>query len=86
MHNHQLIKLLLSLTLISSIHSYSYVQCHTYKPSSKENANNNYIQSIQADIRDPANINNIIEGTSSVIFLANAKKKYRYIKTDTEQF
>lgn len=63
-----------------------HVRAVSYKPLSKEDFNNKYIQNIQADIRDPTNINNIIKGTSSVIFLANAKKKYRYIKTDTEQF
>ena len=60
------------------------VRAVSYK-SSKEDPSK-YIQSIQADIRDPAKISEIIKGVSSVIFLANAKKKYRYIKTDTEQF
>ncbi len=45
-----------------------------------------YVESHQIDIRDPAKIEGIIKGTSAVIFLANAKKKYRYFKTDTEQF
>jgi nucleoside-diphosphate-sugar epimerase len=45
-----------------------------------------YIDSLQFDIRSSNNIDNIIKGTSSVIFLANAKKKYRYIKTDVEEY
>lgn len=45
-----------------------------------------YIESMQIDIKEKTNINDIIKGTSSVIFLANAKKKYRYFKNDAEQF
>lgn len=45
-----------------------------------------YIESLQIDIRDSSKIDTVVKGTSSVIFLANAKKKYRYFKTDTEQF
>lgn len=37
-----------------------------------------YVSSINADIKDPAIIDTIIKGTSSVIFLANAKKYSRY--------
>lgn len=46
----------------------------------------NYVENLQIDIRDPTKIEGVVKGTSAVIFLANAKKKYRYFKTDTEQF
>ena len=48
--------------------------------------NMNYINNIQIDIRDHDKVDNALSDVSSVIFLANAKKTYRYIKTDTETF
>lgn len=38
------------------------------------------------DIKDSTKIDNIIYGTSTVIFLANAKKYNRYVKTDYEEY
>jgi nucleoside-diphosphate-sugar epimerase len=45
-----------------------------------------YIQDLNVDIKNPSAIDSIIKGTSSVIFLANAKKYNRYVKSDTEEF
>jgi nucleoside-diphosphate-sugar epimerase len=61
-----------------------YVRAVSRKPL--EIDDQKYVESLQIDIRDSTKIDNIVKGVSSVIFLANAKKKYRYYKTDTEQF
>ena len=45
-----------------------------------------YIQDINADIKDASVIDNLVKGSKSVIFLANAKKYNRYVKSDTEEF
>ncbi len=45
-----------------------------------------YIQNINADIKDPSVIDSLVRGSKSVIFLANAKKYNRYVKSDTEEF
>lgn len=45
-----------------------------------------FIQNLSIDIKNQSAIDSIIKGTSSVIFLANAKKYNRYIKSDTEEF
>lgn len=44
-----------------------------------------YIEDIKVDIRINE-LDNIIKDSSSVIFLANAKKKFKYIKSDIEEF
>jgi len=45
-----------------------------------------FIEKKNIDIKDKSLINNIIKDSSSVIFLANAKKYNRYAKTDIEEF
>lgn len=46
----------------------------------------NMIEHKNIDIKDVSKINNVIQGASAVIFLANAKKYNRYIKTDVDEF
>ena len=55
---------------------------------SRKNVNikNKNLENFLLDIRDEVNIKKIIKDVSGVIFLANAKKKYKYIKTDEENF
>jgi nucleoside-diphosphate-sugar epimerase len=45
-----------------------------------------YIEKKKVDIKDNSLINDIIKGSSFVIFLANAKKYNRYSKSDIEEF
>jgi len=44
-----------------------------------------YIEDIKIDIKSNE-LGNVIKDSSSVIFLANAKKKFKYIKSDVEEF
>lgn len=44
------------------------------------------IECFQTDLRATSQIPEIVKDSSALIFLANAKKKYRYIKSDTEEF
>lgn len=48
--------------------------------------NKNLIHNINFDMRDKNRLDKEMKGVSSVIFLANAKKKYRYFKSDTDSF
>jgi len=55
----------------------------------EDDALNKYIESVQMDIKDKGNLqalNNAIKGSSAVFFLANAKRKMRYIKSDVDEF
>jgi nucleoside-diphosphate-sugar epimerase len=64
-----------------------YVRAVSRKPEYDFDAETKkYIEHMQVDIRDSSKIDDIVKGLAAVIFLANAKKKYRYFKTDTEQF
>lgn len=52
------------------------------------NINDGYqknVESLNLDLKRD-NIDDVIKGSSSVIFLANAKKKFKYIKSDMEEF
>jgi nucleoside-diphosphate-sugar epimerase len=47
------------------------------------------VESVSLDIKDRRSVNaldNALRGSSAVLFLANAKRKYKYIKTDVEEF
>jgi len=49
----------------------------------------NLVESIPMDIKDRRSermLYDTLKGSSAVIFLANAKKKFRYIKSDIEEF
>lgn len=44
------------------------------------------LENIAIDIRDTTAISTVLQDISACIFLANAKKTYRYIKSDIEEF
>lgn len=48
--------------------------------------NKDLIQNINFDLKNKEKLKKEMKGVSSVIFLANAKKKYRYYKSDTDEF
>ncbi|WP_396189550.1 NAD(P)-dependent oxidoreductase [Flavobacterium sp.] len=47
------------------------------------------VKSVSLDIKDRKgadSLDDVLKGSSAVLFLANAKRKYKYIKTDVEEF
>lgn len=52
----------------------------------REFVNEHLIESISLDIKDKKPLISSINDASAIIFLANAKKKYKYIKSDIEEF
>ena len=65
------------------------VKAVSRKPQDNYDFDNALVESISLDIKDRKSenqLNTALKGSSAVIFLANAKKKYKYIKTDVEEF
>jgi nucleoside-diphosphate-sugar epimerase len=48
--------------------------------------NTGLVENVAIDIRDDKAVSSVLQDTSACIFLANAKKTYRYIKSDAEDF
>lgn len=64
-----------------------HVRAISRKPLyTRDMTNEHLIESLSVDIKDNKSLVSSISHSSAVIFLANAKKKYRYIKSDIEEF
>jgi nucleoside-diphosphate-sugar epimerase len=65
------------------------VKAISRKPFDADDIDKKLVQSISLDIKDRKDsdkLDKVLKGSSAVLFLANAKRKYKYIKTDVEEF